>query len=335
MSRRTSIVTAVVAIVVVVALLAVVLSRWNGAVGRSATVGVPVMWVSLGDDGAMNGGVSTVGVTVNQTGSADAYSVDLNVSTSGSTGKTWDASAASAAAVAMLYSAQDPRGVQVAFKVDDAINGSSAGGALTVGVLAALRGTNLKSGVTMTGTISPDGSIGSVDGVEAKVRGAAAAGYTRVMVPTASTTSAQPTKPTASASGTASATPTASATGTAPSTSGSSETSAVDVAVLSSELGIEVWAVSTVGEAYQGFTGRDVAAPAASAPALAAGFGGLVDAQVTSAQTALDADLAVAIKAGTVTAAQGSAARAQLAASREQAAKGERANAYATAIAVA
>lgn len=151
--HRTKRVFAGVAIVTVVALLLPLTGCIRNA--GNSSVEVPVMWVSLSDDGAMSGGVSPVGVAVQHTGSGNSFSVDLNASTSGSTGKSWDASSANAAAVAMLYSGQDPRGVQVQFTVDDAINGSSAGGALTVGVLAALRGEALRSGVTMTGTISP------------------------------------------------------------------------------------------------------------------------------------------------------------------------------------
>ena len=116
----------------------------------------------------------------------------------------------------------------------------------------------------------------------------------------------------------------------------STETSAesqVDVVSLSRELGIEVWAVSTVGEAYNGFTGHLVAAPAGPAPTIRPDFLQRIEAQVASVQAALEDSIALAAAEGSVTAEQESTARAQLAASRQQSDAAEPADAYATAVA--
>lgn len=218
-------------------------------------VQVPVLWVSGSPDGAKVGGVSQAKVEVERgNGGAGRYSVDLKGDSAQSTGAAWDAAAATASAVALLYSGQDPRGVAVSFSVSESIDGPSAGAVLTVGVLAALRGVAVSPGVAMTGTISPDGSVGSVGGIEAKVRAAAEAGYTKVLVPAADADT------TATVSG--SAQPSSSSSPNA-GVSGGGEN---DPQALARQLGIDVQPIATVGEAMTAFTGTTVAPPQAPAP---------------------------------------------------------------------
>jgi bifunctional DNA-binding transcriptional regulator/antitoxin component of YhaV-PrlF toxin-antitoxin module len=67
--------------------------------------------------------------------------------------------------------------------VDGMVDGASAGGLLTVGMLAALRGQAVLPDSTMTGTILPDGGIGIVGGVRHKLDAAKAGGMRKVVLP--------------------------------------------------------------------------------------------------------------------------------------------------------
>jgi predicted S18 family serine protease len=65
----------------------------------------------------------------------------------------------------------------------DAVDGPSAGAAITVALLAALRRVGVMEGVYITGTINSDGSIGRVGGVPYKALAAADEGAETVVVP--------------------------------------------------------------------------------------------------------------------------------------------------------
>ena len=65
----------------------------------------------------------------------------------------------------------------------EAVDGTSAGGAITVAIMAAIRNHEIVEGVYMTGTINSDGSIGEVGGVPYKALAAAEAGARVVLVP--------------------------------------------------------------------------------------------------------------------------------------------------------
>lgn len=65
----------------------------------------------------------------------------------------------------------------------EVVDGPSAGAAITVAIIAAIRGQALRSGVFMTGTINPDGSIGMVGGVPEKALAAAKEGAELFLVP--------------------------------------------------------------------------------------------------------------------------------------------------------
>ncbi|MEM5814438.1 MAG: S16 family serine protease [Candidatus Aenigmatarchaeota archaeon] len=64
------------------------------------------------------------------------------------------------------------------------VGGPSAGAALTVATIAALRGEQPKGDVMITGTIEANGTIGPVGGILEKARAAKAAGMTVFLVPT-------------------------------------------------------------------------------------------------------------------------------------------------------
>jgi len=63
------------------------------------------------------------------------------------------------------------------------IGGTSAGGAMTVAITSALNSIPLRRDVMMTGTISPDGSIGPVSGIPQKMEAAREAGAKVFLIP--------------------------------------------------------------------------------------------------------------------------------------------------------
>lgn len=62
-------------------------------------------------------------------------------------------------------------------------DGPSAGGVMTVGFVALLKGDQIRRGIAMTGTISKDGTIGPVGGISDKIRAAAREGYRTILIP--------------------------------------------------------------------------------------------------------------------------------------------------------
>lgn len=82
--------------------------------------------------------------------------------------------------------AEDPRTWRVTFKeVSNAymIGGPSASGPIATALIAAVRGTTILPGVVMTGAIDADGRIMPVGDLPAKIRAAAAAGLSTVLIP--------------------------------------------------------------------------------------------------------------------------------------------------------
>lgn len=63
------------------------------------------------------------------------------------------------------------------------IGGPSAGGTMTVGIIAALKGWKLRDDVMMTGMINPDGTIGPVGGILEKASAAHSVGATLFLIP--------------------------------------------------------------------------------------------------------------------------------------------------------
>lgn len=63
------------------------------------------------------------------------------------------------------------------------IGGPSAGGTMTVGIIAALEGWKLRDDVMMTGMINPDGSIGPVGGILEKASAAHSVGAKLFLIP--------------------------------------------------------------------------------------------------------------------------------------------------------
>ncbi len=142
---------------------------------------VSALWSS--DTGAA--GVEPVDISL-VPDQVDAIDLNLETLAAQGAGPAWRATTASAAVQAVMLAGADPAEVDLSFGITGPIDGPSAGAALTVGVLALLNGAPVRSDVTVTGTVSPDGSIGPVGDVAVKVDAAAAAGMATVLVPTGS-----------------------------------------------------------------------------------------------------------------------------------------------------
>lgn len=175
---------------------ALLLSGCSAAEGDSfpasgSAVDVPVMWVGTNADGAEIGGIEVTQVWTGPSTQAE-YSVDLSSIEAEGAGAAWKAASASAATVATLFNGSDPSKLDIRFRINSPIDGPSAGGILTIGLLASLRGLTLDPSITMTGTISPDGSIGPIGGAYSKVTAAADAGYETAIIPAQNRSSRDP-----------------------------------------------------------------------------------------------------------------------------------------------
>lgn len=156
---------------------------------KSATAanqqGTTRLWglvVGTAADGKTQGGCTQLKVTVGRHG-ASAFRVGFFESEVGGSGANWRAAGWMAAMVAGQIQEFDPATTQVSFDVAGVIDGPSAGALMTVGVLATLRGDQVRQDAAMTGTINPDGGIGAVGGIAHKIAGAADAGKKLVLIP--------------------------------------------------------------------------------------------------------------------------------------------------------
>ena len=144
---------------------------------------VAALWAAPRTDGGYDGGIEPTEVVVSTSKAHLGYHVDLSSIEAKGAGPSWEAATTSAAAFATLFSGTDPSHLKLDFNITGPIDGPSAGGLLTCALLAAYSGVSLKPDVTMTGTITPDGSIGLVGYVPRKIQAAADAGYRTVVIP--------------------------------------------------------------------------------------------------------------------------------------------------------
>ena len=157
----------------------------------SSETTVNALWYGTQKDGSVAQGVTKVTISTAPSDQA-GFTVDLSGFESANAGAYWNSAAWSAAAVATLSSATDPRDLTVKFGVQEKIDGPSAGGLLAVGVRGDLVGGSVAPNKTMTGTILPNGAIGPVGGIPAKLRAAKEAGLTTVLIPKGQSTATDP-----------------------------------------------------------------------------------------------------------------------------------------------
>jgi hypothetical protein len=156
------------------------LSACNSSNELTEGITVPALWAN--DAGA--GGIEPAGIVVDTTADTPDFTVNLEDVDASGAGPAWRAATASAVATATLLSGVDPGHLSATYTISGPIDGPSAGAILTVGTLAAIQGRSLDPKVTMTGTVSPDGSIGRIGGVGTKIKAAADNGFDTVLLPT-------------------------------------------------------------------------------------------------------------------------------------------------------
>jgi hypothetical protein len=204
--------------------LAVLLSACGQPDETAGGITVPALWAN--DSGV--GGIEPAGITVNTSADTPNFAVNLEDVDASGAGPAWRAATASAVATATLLSGVDPRHLSATYTITGPIDGPSAGAILTVGTLAAIRGLPLDPTVTMTGTVSPDGSIGRIGGVGTKIKAAADNNFGTVLLPTDNLFFRN------------------------------TKGERVDAVVYGSSLGVAVRGVGSIAEAYQLFTGHAI-----------------------------------------------------------------------------
>src|SRR5437899_3909577 len=112
------------------------------------------------------------------------------INTAGTTGVDFQTSARTAVSVAQKITNVDLSKKDVIFSISSennqelqAVDGGSAGGAMTVLLISDISGKPINSKVLMTGTIEQDGSIGKIGGVEQKADSAGRYGAKIFLVP--------------------------------------------------------------------------------------------------------------------------------------------------------
>ena len=254
--RRSSV---VIAAVVLLTLGSGLPACGGGSKAKGYTIKAPVLWAGAGSNGQVESGVENATVSVADVGNP-GFTIDLASVTAKNAGPQWLAASTSAAAVATLLSGNDPSSVNISFTITGQIDGPSGGAMLTVATLAAIRGRALSDKITMTGTISPDGSVGRVGEIPAKLRGAAKAGYRTVLLPMTNLTA-------------------------------SGESSTSDMIEFGRTLGLDVRGVEDVATAYTAFTGEPIFAPAPPAPPPSAATDATVRAQTARLLERIRAEL--------------------------------------------
>lgn len=282
---------------------AVLLVGCGGGASTAITpreVTVPVLWAGQNPDGSAAAGIEPATVAVGSEGDA-GFTLNLDDVRAKKAGPAWQAATASAAAVGTLLTGADQSAVHLRYDITGAIDGPSGGGMLTVGTMAAITGAPLDPKVTMTGTISPDGTIGLVSQVPAKVRAARKAGYTTVLIPWGTRTEID-----------------------------ASTGRSVDVVALGRSLGVTVRTVRSVAEAYKAFTGTTVVPTPKVVPAITPAARRVAAGNTRRAVAALSTGFDAA--ASRLSAAQRAGVAAQVASARQALAAGRTALAYGLAV---
>jgi len=144
-------------------------------------VTVPVIGVSIGPTGEERGVVGKLEVTVAYPGEGNVY-----VSSEPLTQVDTQGVARIAVIVASVLAHKDWTQYDFFFKFitpSTIVGGPSAGVAMTVAAYAALTNQQPKPDVAGTGTVGPDGVVGPVGGIYAKMVAAAKAGYKIFVIP--------------------------------------------------------------------------------------------------------------------------------------------------------
>jgi predicted S18 family serine protease len=200
-----------------------------GAAGKNDHVTLHALAVSEGPNGST--GSSNEFAIDYEKGSGDTFRVGISEDEVEGTGDQWRAAGWNAAAVATILTGAPLSGVRVNYDVNGRIDGPSAGALMTVGLLSLIRGDKIKPGITMTGTINPDGTVGPVGGIPYKVDGANKAKAKTMLIPLGQRNSADDSG------------------------------DLVDVVDLGERKGVKVKEVGDIYAAYKAFTGKTLPRP--------------------------------------------------------------------------
>ncbi len=151
---------------------------------RYATV--PALTVGF-NHGVSIGGVSYITIQLDPDPQHRGPSVLFSERASGSTlGAEWKEGVHRAFAAAARALGEDPRKWTLTIKhstYTSSAEGSSASSIVAVGIMAAWRGDSLRSGMVLTGVVTPDGQIVEVGELPTKLEGAAMARMHTMLVP--------------------------------------------------------------------------------------------------------------------------------------------------------
>lgn len=144
---------------------------------RATDVTVNVLYAA-GD----SGGVAQQRISVEPSDDGE-LSIDISEDEVSGVGAMTQAASWNAVSVATLLTGA-PLDVAYRFAFDGRIDGPSAGALTTVGLLSLYYGDEISSDATMTGTINPMGTVGTVGGIPEKVQGVIDAGeISTVLIP--------------------------------------------------------------------------------------------------------------------------------------------------------
>ncbi len=224
--------TAAFVAVTMVATLFVTATPAGAASKKNKKVTLHALAVYEGANGSV-GATNVFSIAYGKAGGKD-FRVGFSEDEVAGSGDQWRAAGWNAAAVATLLNGAPLSGVRVDFDVNGRIDGPSAGALMTVGLLSLMRGDKIKPGITMTGTINPDGTVGPVGGIPYKVAGAKKAKAKRMLIPLGQ-------RNTADDSG-----------------------DLVDVVEIGQQRGVKVREVGDIYQAYKAFTGKTLPRPKAN-----------------------------------------------------------------------
>lgn len=166
-------------------ILAALVVACSTPVRRGGTVDVDFLWVKTSDGGRVHqGGASHAVLKVEP--STSGMSVGIFETKPGGTGEMWRSAMWVAALTGTLNSMHNPLDYRYSVQTETLsgrVDGPSAGGLFAVAIMAALAGDKLAAEATMTGTINPDGTIGPVGGIAAKLKAAIQIGKSRFCYP--------------------------------------------------------------------------------------------------------------------------------------------------------
>lgn len=149
-------------------------------VGERSTREVHPMAVMVGDTATGVLGKTTIVTSPQDTGEVGVYT---GGNVAGGLGAQWEAAVWLSSFIAASSLNKDLTDFEFRASAAGRIDGPSAGALMTVGFLASIIGDEVDPKATMTGTVNPDGTVGTVGGIVHKFTKALEEGKTRVGYP--------------------------------------------------------------------------------------------------------------------------------------------------------